>query len=76
MSGWPLSRSKGYKTKVFRAEVVVGGVLRGAWTCNCTKVLVPSYEAIVATEQEVDEIGRRFGGHGDGFGSFGNALEN
>jgi len=33
--------------------------------------MVPTYEAVVAAEKEVDEIGRRFGGFGDGFGSSG-----
>lgn len=34
-------------------------------------LLVPTYEAVVAAENEVDAIGRRFGGFGDGFSSSG-----
>jgi hypothetical protein len=41
------------------------------WTCECSRVMVPTYTAVVAAEQEVDELGRRFGGFGDGFGSSG-----
>lgn len=40
---------------------------------ECAVVMVPTYDAIVAAEKEVDAIGRRFGGFGDGFGSSGEA---
>jgi len=36
-----------------------------------TVLMVPTCEAVVAAEKEVDEIGRRVDGFGDGFGSFG-----
>jgi regulator of ribonuclease activity B len=45
-----------------------------SWTCNCTKVLVPDYCAIVAIQKRLDEISRPFGGKSDGWGSFGNAA--
>ena len=41
------------------------------WTCECAVVMVPTYEAVLAVEKEVDGIGRRFGGFGDGFGCSG-----
>lgn len=44
------------------------------WTCYCTKTLVPELSAVIAIERELDEIGRLYGGHADGFGSFGNAV--
>ena len=47
----------------------------GAWTCYCTKTIVPEYATVVRIERELDRIGREFGGHGDGFGSFGNAPD-
>ena len=46
------------------------------WTCECTVVLVPTYEAVIAAERELDRIGRRFGGFGDGFGSWGDIRHN
>ena len=43
------------------------------WTCECTKRLVPEYLAIVAIQEELDQIARPFGGYSDGWGSFGNS---
>ena len=60
------ARVRGYRTKVSDSPEC-----RLPWTCECSRVMVPTYAAVVAAEQEVDEIGRRFGGFGDGFGSFG-----
>lgn len=44
----------------------------GEWTCYCTKTLVPSYAAVAAIEEALDEVARELGGYADGFGSFGN----
>lgn len=46
----------------------------GDWTCYCTKVLVPTYEAVVAIESQLDTLARHVGGYVDGFGTFGNAA--
>lgn len=45
----------------------------GEWTCICLKKIVPVLETVLRIEEELDAIGRRHGGYGDGFGSFGNA---
>lgn len=45
----------------------------GDWTCYCTKVLVPTYDTVVAIESQLDSLARDIGGHADGFGTFGNA---
>lgn len=45
----------------------------GDWTCYCTKVLVATYEAVVAIEEQLDSLARDIGGYADGFGTFGNA---
>ena len=42
------------------------------WTCECTKYMVPTYDAIIATQAELDAIARPLGGHIDGWGTFGN----
>jgi len=55
----------------YRTAVYESSTCDLPWTCECSRVMVPTYEAVVAAEAEVDEIGRRFGGFGDGFGSFG-----
>lgn len=46
---------------------------RHEYTATVTTTIVPSYETVTATEAKVDNIARRYGGAGDGFGSFGNA---
>lgn len=42
------------------------------WTFYCTKVLVPTYEAVVSIEFQLDSLARDIGGYADGFGTFGN----
>jgi len=44
------------------------------WTCYCSKTIVPALATVLAIEKQLDEIGQRHGGHADGFGSFGNAV--
>ncbi|MDC0743291.1 ribonuclease E inhibitor RraB [Polyangium mundeleinium] len=41
------------------------------WTCYCAKRMVPTYEAVVAAQQELDELGAEVGGYSDGWGTFG-----
>ena len=45
----------------------------GEWTCSCTITIVPTFERVRALERLLDRLARELGGHGDGFGSFGNA---
>jgi Regulator of ribonuclease activity B len=59
----------GFATSVEQDDVTLD------WTCYCTKILVPEYSDVVKIEQQLDSIGREFGGHADGFGSYGNAEE-
>ncbi|MEZ4297501.1 MAG: ribonuclease E inhibitor RraB [Polyangiaceae bacterium] len=44
-----------------------------AWTCYCTKQLVPAYESVVALESLLSSLAADVGGYTDGFGTFGNA---
>jgi hypothetical protein len=39
------------------------------WTCECTKDLVPTYDALIAEQAAIDAIARPFGGHADGWGA-------
>jgi hypothetical protein len=45
------------------------------WTCYCTRTMIPTYDAIVETQQTLERIGQPFGAKPDGWGSFGNAQE-
>jgi regulator of RNase E activity RraB len=66
------ARDLGFTTSVEMDDVDLDddGML---WTCYCTKVLVPEYDEVVKIEQQLDSIAKEFGGHIDGFGTFGNA---
>ncbi len=56
----------GYRTKVAHdAE-------EDAWACYCTKVMRATYDGVVGAQAELDAISAPFGGHCDGWGTFGN----
>jgi len=59
----------GFATKVEPTEAT------GGWTCYCTMSLIPSYANVRAIEHQLDALARTWGGHADGFGSFGNAVK-
>jgi regulator of RNase E activity RraB len=42
------------------------------WTCECSEKMIAPYEHIIAAQKELAILARRFGGHPDGWGSFGN----
>lgn len=39
------------------------------WTCYCSKLMVPTHQAITAVEDELDAVARTVGGHADGWGA-------
>jgi hypothetical protein len=43
------------------------------WTCYCSRVMVPSYGAVVATQRDLGDVGTPYKARPDGWGSFGNA---
>ena len=45
------------------------------WTCYCTTVMMAAFESVVAIEAQLDSLASDVGGHADGFGTFGNAIE-
>jgi hypothetical protein len=42
------------------------------WTCYCAKRMVPTYEAVMAAQKELDELSAAFDGYSDGWGTLGN----
>lgn len=38
------------------------------WDVDCTKEMIPTYDAIMALEAELEEIAERFKGYNDGWG--------
>jgi hypothetical protein len=45
----------------------------GDWTCYCSRRMVPSYDAIIAIQRTLEDVGRPYNAKPDGWGSFGNA---
>ena len=45
----------------------------GDWTCYCTKTLIPDHSEVTFIEKQLDMLAQPYGGHIDGFGSYGNA---
>src|SRR5690242_4067104 len=42
------------------------------WTCECSTRMLATYEGVLAVQDELAELSKRFGGHPDGWGTFGN----
>jgi hypothetical protein len=42
------------------------------WTCECSTRMLASYEGVIAIQEELTKLATPFGGHSDGWGSFGN----
>jgi hypothetical protein len=62
-----LANARGYCSKLSRdAETE-------EWTCYCTRAMVPTYDAIIAAQEDLDDLAKPLGGHTDGWGTFGNA---
>lgn len=57
----------GYRPSVSRDDE------SGAWTCYCSRSMVPAYEALVHAQAELDRLAGPVGGASDGWGTFGNA---
>ncbi|WP_265092575.1 MULTISPECIES: ribonuclease E inhibitor RraB [unclassified Acinetobacter] len=55
----------GYEVSVEKDRVT------GEWTCYCEKKMIPTYEELIKSENELDKIGKQYGGYSDGFGSCG-----
>lgn len=43
------------------------------WTCECTKSMIPTYEAVVAAQVQLDALAKPLDACVDGWGTFGNA---
>jgi regulator of RNase E activity RraB len=59
-----------YVSKVYRSEDC-----SLPWTCQCSRVMIASYENIVRTQAELLVVAEPFGGYPDGWGTFGNVSQ-
>jgi hypothetical protein len=62
-----VARDLGYRVSVFESPKC-----SLPWTCQCSTRMVPTYESVIAVQDELAEICKPFGGIPDGWGSFGN----
>ena len=58
----------------FRTSVKFGEAT-GRWTCYCSCRMVPSYDAMIATQKTLEKLGAPYGAKPDGWGTFGNAPD-
>ena len=42
------------------------------WTCQCSARMLATYDGVLAVQDELADLGKRFGGRPDGWGTFGN----
>jgi regulator of RNase E activity RraB len=45
------------------------------WTCECSTRMLVSYDGVIAIQKELAKLASPFGGHPDGWGSFGNDTD-
>ena len=45
------------------------------WTCECSTRMIASYDEVIAIQDELAKLSEPFGGHSDGWGSFGNNID-
>jgi hypothetical protein len=42
------------------------------WTCYCSCEMVPTYLGLIAAQSDLEQLSASYGGHPDGWGTFGN----
>ena len=62
----PLAEAAGYGVSISVDEE------DGAVTCYCVRRMLLDYDALMACQAELDEMGQKYGGWIDGWGTFGN----
>lgn len=62
-----LVKQAGFKPEVWQDED------SGAITVQCSKLMLPEYEALIDAQVELGRLAQPLGGEPDGWGTFGNA---
>ena len=55
----------------FQTSISLGDATK-TWTCYCSRIMVPSYEAIIEVQRILEKTGKPYNARPDGWGSFGN----
>lgn len=58
----------------FRIDVDQDDVT-GDWTCDCSRRMIPSYDAMISIQIDLEKPGKPYGAKPDGWGSFGNTPD-
>ena len=56
----------------YRVEIYESPECSLPWTCECSTRTLVSYDGVIAIQEELARLAKPFGGHPDGWGSFGN----
>jgi hypothetical protein len=59
----------------YRVEIHASPECSLPWTCECSTRMLASYESVIAIQEELARLAAPFGGHPDGWGSFGNDTD-
>ena len=63
----------GYRTEIYLDEDVEVEDSAEAWTCECSKVMLLTYDNIVAVQEELDKVVKPLSGFVDGWSTYGNS---
>src|SRR3982751_2604780 len=56
----------------FRVSIYESPECSLPWTCECSVRMLATYEGVLAVQDQLAELSKGFGGHPDGWGTFGN----
>jgi hypothetical protein len=59
----------------YRVETYASPECSLPWTCECSTRMLASYDGVIAIQLELAKLATPFGGHPDGWGSFGNDTD-
>lgn len=59
----------------YRVEIYASPGCSLPWTCECSTRMLASYEGVIAIQEELAKLATPFKGHPDGWGSFGNKID-
>ena len=56
----------------YRVSIYASPECSFPWTCECSTRTLATHEGVLAIQDELAELSKRFGGHPDGWGTSGN----
>lgn len=59
----------------YRVKIYASPECSLPWTCECSTRMLATYDGVIAVQAELARLAKPFGGHPDGWGSFGNDTD-